>query len=693
MNEIYSRAPHRPAAPADAHSPHAALLIDFDNVTMGIRSNLGQELSKLLDSDIIRGKVSVQRAYADWRRYPQYIASLSEASIDLIFAPAYGSTKKNATDIRLAIDALEIVFIRPEIGTFILLSGDSDFSSLVLKLKEYGKYVIGVGIQESSSDLLVQNCDEYYSYNSLSGLTNAHDMKNIEKHDPWELAAKAIRRMTDRGDVMRSDRFKQVMLELDPSFSEKSIGFSKFNRYLTESASRGILDLHKAANGQYEVAIGARVGEYLGGGGSAPATSAPTATTTSQPPKKEADEGRGRRRGREEKTRTAKAEARPGRRSRSRDTREADMSREAPPSVDEDRLRAAYELLRVVVAEKAARSGSVRDSEVKRQMVEKNPDFDEAALGFRKFSRFLRQAHDEEVINLERTGEGNYKISAVAGSAPAVKETPAAEPEAQDSGEEKRRSRGRRDRSGSRRGRDSRGSSRDAAEAPSGTDAGDAPASESEPEPVVEAAPEPVAEAPVAEAPAPDPVVEKSAAEAAPTRLTGRRRGSKPKAGPKVVPGPVDSDDAPAKDVVTEEKKDAAPKRPTTRTMGRFRRGSVGSGAPGTAAVASNGPSRADSGGEVGEAAVEKVSGKPAAKPGADASNAMTSGQEDMVERMARGYQGVGRRTAERLVEEFGDRVLDVIDNEPGRIESVLPKGRAQAVIDGRRAEREGSDG
>ena len=145
MNEIYSRAPHRPAVSVDAHTPHAALLIDFDNVTMGIRSNLGQELRKLLNSDIIRGKVSVQRAYADWRRYPQYIVSLSEASIDLIFAPAYGSTKKNATDIRLAIDALEIVFIRPEIGTFILLSGDSDFSSLVLKLKEYGKYVIGVG--------------------------------------------------------------------------------------------------------------------------------------------------------------------------------------------------------------------------------------------------------------------------------------------------------------------------------------------------------------------------------------------------------------------------------------------------------------------------------------------------------------------------------------------------------------------
>jgi uncharacterized protein (TIGR00288 family) len=130
-----------------AHAPNAALLIDFDNMTMGIRSDLHTELKRLLQSEIIRGKVAVQRAYADWRRYHQYIVPLSESSIDLIFAPAYGSNKKNATDIRLAIDALELVFTRPEIGTFILLSGDSDFSSLVIKLKEYGKYVIGVGIR------------------------------------------------------------------------------------------------------------------------------------------------------------------------------------------------------------------------------------------------------------------------------------------------------------------------------------------------------------------------------------------------------------------------------------------------------------------------------------------------------------------------------------------------------------------
>ena len=160
-------------------APHAALLIDFDNVTLGIRSDLAKELRTLLGSDIIKGKVAVQRAYADWRRYPQYIMPLTEASIDLIFAPAFGTNKKNATDIRLAVDAIELLFTRSEIGTFILLSGDSDFSSLVIKLKEYGKYVIGVGIRESASDLLIQNCDEYYSYNDLAGLTREADAPSV----------------------------------------------------------------------------------------------------------------------------------------------------------------------------------------------------------------------------------------------------------------------------------------------------------------------------------------------------------------------------------------------------------------------------------------------------------------------------------------------------------------------------------
>ncbi len=234
-------------------APNAALLIDFDNVTMGIQKDLQAELRSLLSSDIIKGKVSVQRAYADWRRYPNYVVPLTENSIDLIFAPAYGAAKKNATDIRLAIDAMELVFTRPEIGTFILLSGDSDFSSLVIKLKEYGKYVIGVGIRESASDLLVQNCDEYYSYNALAGLVRTADEVQAPR-DPWELVVDAVDRMARNGDTMRADRLKQVMQDMDPTFDEKNLGMPKFSRFVSEAAQRGLLTLTRLESGQYEIA-------------------------------------------------------------------------------------------------------------------------------------------------------------------------------------------------------------------------------------------------------------------------------------------------------------------------------------------------------------------------------------------------------------------------------------------------------
>ncbi|MDX2194307.1 MAG: NYN domain-containing protein, partial [Gemmatimonadales bacterium] len=244
--------PGRSAEPP-LHAPNAALLIDFDNVTLGVRSDLTKELRTLLNSDVIKGKVAVQRAYADWRRYPQYIVPLSESSIDLIFAPAFGSVKKNATDIRLAVDAIELVFTRPEIGTFILLSGDSDFSSLVLKLKEYGKFVIGVGIRESASDILVQNCDEYYSYSDLAGLSREGD-PGAAPRDPWELVREAAAQMARNRDVMRSDRLKQVMQQLDPSFDERNAGFNRFSKFVMEAGTKGLLKVTKLENGQYEVA-------------------------------------------------------------------------------------------------------------------------------------------------------------------------------------------------------------------------------------------------------------------------------------------------------------------------------------------------------------------------------------------------------------------------------------------------------
>ncbi|MCI0432919.1 MAG: NYN domain-containing protein [Gemmatimonadetes bacterium] len=383
----------KPGTPAH-HEPHAALLIDFDNVTMGIRSDITKELKNLLNSDIIKGKVSVQRAYADWRRYPQYVVPLAETSVDLIFAPAYGSSKKNATDIRLAIDALELVFTRPEIGVFILLSGDSDFSSLVLKLKEYGKYVIGVGIRESASDLLVQNCDEYYSYSALTGLTRAGDEGPVVNADPWELVDVAVRQMVAANDVMRSDRLKQVLLELDPNFDEKTLGFSKFNRFVTEAANRGLLTLQKMENGQFEIRP-------------ADGDDAPTGE-----PRAAARGGRSRGRGRgAQEAASSRIQAVAEEPGPVETGREAQRPSPARGAVPRDLVRASHDLLRRATIDLGGSTEkAVRDSDVKRRMLDLDPDWDESALGFSKFSRFLRQAHDAEVINLRKVDNGNYEL-------------------------------------------------------------------------------------------------------------------------------------------------------------------------------------------------------------------------------------------------------------------------------------------
>jgi len=407
MATPYSRAPHVGGPNfGGAESPHAALLIDFDNVTMGMRSDLSRELKSLLDSDVIKGKVSVQRAYADWRRYPQYIVPLSEASVDLIFAPAYGSSKKNATDIRMAIDGLELVFIRPEIGTFILLTGDSDFSSLVLKLKEYGKYVIGVGIQESSSDILVQNCDEYYSYTTLTGLrkTTETDQKPV---DAWVLVADALKKMVARNDVMRSDRLKQVMQEMDPNFDEGGIGFSKFSRFLAEASSRGLVQLRKLENGQYEVGPGKGRGrsESSDRGG----------------------RGRGRDRGRRGRRAEPAAETRPSaeRLESTESTESADASEGGP-----DPLDGAYDLLtRALTLLRDAGRDAVRDSDVKRKLLELDRSFDETELGFPKFSKFLAQAGEDEVVTLSRTDQGNYEVTLAPEDAAAERAEAKAPPE------------------------------------------------------------------------------------------------------------------------------------------------------------------------------------------------------------------------------------------------------------------------
>jgi uncharacterized protein (TIGR00288 family) len=453
--QALSAAPH---ALAPIHAPNAALLIDFDNVTMGIRSDLGKELRSLLSSEIIKGKVAVQRAYADWRRYPQYIVPLSEASIDLIFAPAYGSSKKNATDIRLAIDALELVFTRPEIGTFILLSGDSDFSSLVIKLKEYGKYVIGVGIRESSSDLLVQNCDEYYSYNALAGLVKQNDDEPAKKYDPWELVTESVQRMKRNNDVMRSDRLKQVMQEIDSTFDEKNLGISKFSRFCQEAAQRGLLAVTKLENGQLEVDLptGAPVADAqpvrTETVPASPGEGGEVAVAEERGPRRGRRGRGGRGRDREERgpreqvapqagaspaaapieasapaaeQRPAQPVARAERPERPERPAQLELSGDHRPAAADagtgssgERLTRAeaFELVRRTINDVAPGEESVRASDVRRR-ARQLLGRDSESLSDRMFVRILKDAHDEGIIDLRKRGD-DFEVARAAEAAP-----------------------------------------------------------------------------------------------------------------------------------------------------------------------------------------------------------------------------------------------------------------------------------
>jgi uncharacterized LabA/DUF88 family protein len=393
---------------------------------MGIRSDLQTELKNLLASDIIKGKVSVQRAYADWRRYPQYIVPLAESSIDMIMAPAYGSAKKNATDIRLAIDALELVFVRPEIGTFILLSGDSDFSSLVIKLKEYGKYVIGVGIRESSSDLLVMNCDEYYSYNALAGLVKSGE-EELVKHDPWELVSEAVQRMKRNGDVMRADRLKQVMQQIDSSFDEKNVGKAKFSLFVSEAAKRGLLSLNKLENGQLEVdlprpaSVNGQIADVVSSAAPAPASAAPVETTEDGDRARRGGR-RGRGRGRDERGPKPAVSSQPAASPQPVATPTSVPAARGPHAdpIGAAGLRLtrdeAFDLVKRAVASVTSGDAAVAASKV-RTAARSLLGRDSESLSERNFMRILHDAHDGDIVDLRRRGS-DYEVAAAVAAAP-----------------------------------------------------------------------------------------------------------------------------------------------------------------------------------------------------------------------------------------------------------------------------------
>ncbi len=164
-----------------------SLFIDFENIALGVRDAQYKkfDINLVLQRLIEKGRIVVKKAYADWTRYAEYKREFHEAAIELIEIPQRGYTGKNSADIRMVVDAMDLAASKGHIDTFVILSGDSDFSPLVSKLKENGKRVIGLGVKNSTSDLLIANCDEFIFYEDLVRETRAlPSIENLPEKKP-----------------------------------------------------------------------------------------------------------------------------------------------------------------------------------------------------------------------------------------------------------------------------------------------------------------------------------------------------------------------------------------------------------------------------------------------------------------------------------------------------------------------------
>jgi uncharacterized protein (TIGR00288 family) len=231
-----------------------AVFIDFENLAIGFKHRRGEfDIHKILERLVEKGKVISKKAYADWGEYKQYTKPLHESAIELIEIPKRSMTGKNSADIRLAVDAMDLAWSKEHIDTFVIVSGDSDFSPLVSKLKENGKHVIGVGMKASTSDLLAQNCDEFIFYEDLEKQTvtpaapgPAAAEIEPEKKEVFDLLLESIGALIrENKSPIFASMVKDTMQRKKPSFSESAYGYRSFSQLLLDGEKRGLIKLHR----------------------------------------------------------------------------------------------------------------------------------------------------------------------------------------------------------------------------------------------------------------------------------------------------------------------------------------------------------------------------------------------------------------------------------------------------------------
>jgi len=262
-----------------------AVFIDFENIALGLRDPSAPfEVRRILDRLLEKGRVIVKVAYADWNRFRSHTKNLHENGVSLIEIPRRESTGKNSADIRLVVDAMDLSWSKEHIDTFVIVSGDSDFSPLVAKLKENGRHVIGLGMKRSTSPLLANSCDEFIYYEDLEDA--AEPAEPAESAEPDERPARgrdaAFRLLADTVRALQRENFeviqaslvKDTMKRKRPAFSEAALGYGSFSEMLEDAQKAGLVRLQQGErSGTYMVtapasggAIGSADGENGGTG-------------------------------------------------------------------------------------------------------------------------------------------------------------------------------------------------------------------------------------------------------------------------------------------------------------------------------------------------------------------------------------------------------------------------------------------
>ena len=247
--------------PGNSDSRSLAVFCDFENVALGVReAKYAQfDMEKVLERLLLKGSIVVKKAYCDWERYKEFKNAMHAASFELIEIPHVRQSGKNSADIRMVVDALDLCYTKAHVDTFVIVSGDSDFSPLVSKLRENDKTVIGVGVKNSSSDLLINNCDEFIYYDDLVRQDEqkrraAKKRKEAAPSAPggdktqeaMDLIVETVNALiAERGEGERiwGSMVKQALKRRKPGFNESYYGFKAFSDLLEDAEKKGLIRL------------------------------------------------------------------------------------------------------------------------------------------------------------------------------------------------------------------------------------------------------------------------------------------------------------------------------------------------------------------------------------------------------------------------------------------------------------------